>query len=144
MLFNHFGKSHYNDKINSAMFHLCNGYPHAQCLKLGRKSCSSSCLESQVMNIKLMKNQQRFPGPPPKLSASDWQPCGNIQHCSCLERWSSLYSLQNKVFGEYIGFTPSICPSYCLSRILCPFCSPYISGWIHFIFIKQLQQVCHV
>ena len=32
-----------------------------------------------------------------------------------------------------------------LSRILCPLCSTYSSGWIHFIFIhliKQLQKVC--
>ena len=33
------------------------------------------------------------------------------------------------------------------SRIPCPLCSFYSSGWIHFIFmhlIKQLQKVCHV
>ena len=33
------------------------------------------------------------------------------------------------------------------SRIPCPLCSSYSSGWIHFIFIhviKQLQKVCHV
>ena len=33
-----------------------------QCLKLSQKSCRSSCLESQIMNMKLKKNQQKFPG----------------------------------------------------------------------------------
>ena len=31
----------------------------------------SSCLESQIINIKLKKNQQKVPGPSPKLLASD-------------------------------------------------------------------------
>ena len=39
-----------------------------QCLKLSQKSCRSACLESQIINIKLKKNQQKVPGPPPKLS----------------------------------------------------------------------------
>ena len=51
-----------------------------QCLKLSQKSCRSSCLESQIINIKLKKNQQKVPGPPPKLSALDWRTCGNFQH----------------------------------------------------------------
>ena len=34
------------------------------------KSCRSSCLESEIINIKSKKNQQKVPGPPPKLSAS--------------------------------------------------------------------------
>ena len=46
------------------------------------KSCRSSCLESQIINIKLKKNQQKVPGPPPKLSASDRRTCGNFQHCN--------------------------------------------------------------
>ena len=54
--------------------------------------------------------------------------------------------------GEgYIGFTPpvrpSVRPSIRSSRIPCPLCSAYSSGWIHFIsihLIKQLQRVCHV
>ena len=31
----------------------------SQCLKLSQKSCRSSCLESQIINIKLKKNQQK-------------------------------------------------------------------------------------
>ena len=52
-----------------------------------------------------------------------------------------------KLLGGYIGFTPSVCPSVCLSCILCPLCSAYSSGWIHFIFIhliEQLQEVCRM
>ena len=52
-----------------------------QCLKLSQKSCRSSCLESQIINLKLKKNQQKVPSPPPKLSASDRRTCGNFQHC---------------------------------------------------------------
>ena len=52
-----------------------------QCLKLSQKSCRSSCLESQIINIKLKKNQQKVPGPPQTLSALDWPTCGNFQHC---------------------------------------------------------------
>ena len=52
-----------------------------QCWKLSQKSCRSSWLESQIVNIKLKKNQQKVSGPPPKLSASDWRACGNFQHC---------------------------------------------------------------
>ena len=42
-----------------------------------------------------------------------------------------LYPKHNKVVGEYIRFTPCVR----LSRIPCPLCSAYSSGWIHFIFI---------
>ena len=35
------------------------------------KSCRSSCLESQIIKIKLKKNQQKVCGPTPMLSASD-------------------------------------------------------------------------
>ena len=56
------------------------------------------------------------------------------------------------VVGGYIGFTLSVRPSVRPSvprpsRIPCPLCSFYSSGWIHFIFmhlIKQLQKVCLV
>ena len=51
-----------------------------QCFKLSQKCCRPSCLESQIINIKLKKNQQKVPGPPLKLSASDWRTCGNFQH----------------------------------------------------------------
>ena len=45
-----------------------------QCLKLSHKSCRSSCFESQIINIKSKKNQQKVPGPHQKLSASDlWE-----------------------------------------------------------------------
>ena len=52
-----------------------------QCLKLSQKSCRSSCLESQIINITLKKNQQNVPGPPPKLSTSDRRTCRIFQHC---------------------------------------------------------------
>ena len=44
------------------------------------KSCRSPCLESQITNIRLKKNQQKVPGPPPKLSSLDRRTCGNLQH----------------------------------------------------------------
>ena len=46
-----------------------------------KKSCRSSCLESQIVNMKLKKCQQKVSGPPPRLSVSDWRTCGNFQHC---------------------------------------------------------------
>ena len=46
-----------------------------------KKSCRSSCLESQAINIKLKKNQQKVSGAPPKLSAWDWRIGTNFQHC---------------------------------------------------------------
>ena len=52
-----------------------------QCWKFSQKSCRSSCLESQIISMKLKKNQQKVPGPPSKLSASDRRTCGNFQHC---------------------------------------------------------------
>ena len=57
--------------------------------------------------------------------------------------WHLLYPTHNEVVGGYNGFTPSVCPSVRPSRIQCPLCSAYSSGWIHFIFIhlvKQLQK----
>ena len=54
--------------------------PH-QCWKFSQKSCRPSSLESQIINIKSKKNYRKVPGPPPKLSASDWRTCGNFQHC---------------------------------------------------------------
>ena len=36
----------------------------------------------------------------------------------------------NEVVGEYIGFTPSVRPSVRLSRLPCPLCNIYSSGWI--------------
>ena len=55
--------------------------------------------------------------------------------------------------GILASLRPSVCPSVRpasvprLSRISCPLCSFYSSGWFHFIFIhliKQLQKVCRV
>ena len=77
-------------------------------------------------------------------------------------KWLSNYSViipptQRKcwVVGGVYWFTPSIrrsvrlsvCLSVRPSRIPCPLCNAYSSGWIHFIFIhliKQLQKVCCV
>ena len=70
--------------VENDLLHNCSYYVLylclQQCLKLIPKSCRSSCLESQILNIRLKKNQQKVPGPPPKLSASDWRTCGNFQH----------------------------------------------------------------
>ena len=57
--------------------------------------------------------------------------------------------------GMLVSLRPSVCPSIRpsihpsvrLSRIPCPLCGAYISGWIHFVFthlIKQLQKMCRV
>ena len=55
--------------------------PHChQCLKLSQKSCRSSCLESEIIDIKLKKNEQKISRIPPKLSALDRRTCGNFQH----------------------------------------------------------------
>ena len=59
---------------------LDNGSLLAAAFETQKKSCRSSCLESQIINIKLEKNQQKVPDPPPKLSALDWWTCGNFQH----------------------------------------------------------------
>ena len=40
----------------------------------------SSWLESQIINIKLKKNHQKVPGPPPKLLAKYWWTGVNFQH----------------------------------------------------------------
>ena len=60
-------------------------------------------------------------------------------------------SLYNEVARGYFGFIPfvrtSVRPSVRPSRIPCPLCSAYRSGWIHFLFIhliKLLQKVCCV
>ena len=69
----------------------------SQCLKFSEKGCRSSCLESQITNLKLKKNQQNVPGPPPKLYASDWRTCGNFQHwfqCSFLNQLKGEYSVK--------------------------------------------------
>ena len=71
----------YVDHVPDPTAHYSNLDPGGrQCLKLSPKSCRSSCLESQIINIKWKKNQQKVPGPPPKLSASDRRTCGNFQH----------------------------------------------------------------
>ena len=47
-----------------------------------KKSCQSSCLESQIINIKLKKIIRKVPGPPPKLSASGRRTGSNLEHCN--------------------------------------------------------------
>ena len=50
--------------------------------------------------------------------------------------WSYRFVIppNNEVVEGYIGFTPSVCPSVCpsvrLSRLPCPLCDIYSSGWI--------------
>ena len=61
--------------------------------------------------------------------------------CTCIS-WKNNYTPRctTKLLG---GILVSLRPS----RIPCPLCSFYSSGWIHFIFIhliKQLQKVCRV
>ena len=57
-----------------------------------KKSCRSSWLESQILNIKLKKKQQKVPGSPSKLLASDWRTCGNFQPCCLvLSHWHVLF-----------------------------------------------------
>ena len=86
-----------------------------------------------------------------------WQWLNLFMYCQqlSLNQWWGyclLYPPHNEVVGGYIGFTPSVRPSVRPSvprpsRITCPLCSAYSSGWIHFIFthlIKQLQKVCRV
>ena len=58
-----------------------------------KKSCRSSFLESQIINIKLKTNQQKVSGPSPKLSASDWQTFGNFQHW-LLDHWNNVVTLE--------------------------------------------------
>ena len=68
---------------------------------------------------------------------------GGISEC----RHSSYTPRTTKLLGGYIGFTPSVRLSVRPSRIPCPLCSFYSSGWIHFIFmhlIRQLQKVCRM
>ena len=63
------------------------------------KSCRSSWLEFQTINIKFNKNQQKVLGPPPKLSASDWRTCGNFQH-----RVRHEPILMNQILDGHVGW----------------------------------------
>ena len=65
---------------------LCPSMVISQCSKLDQKSCQSCCLESQIINIKLKKSFRKFPGPPPKLSASGWRTGSNLEHWISLAR----------------------------------------------------------
>ena len=58
----------------------CIGHVFIQCSKLSQKSFQSSCLESQIINIKLKKILKKVPGPPPKLSASGRRTGSNLEH----------------------------------------------------------------
>ena len=85
-----------------------------------------------------------------------WLPWWMVQHCGWHNLlWVSLYPPHNEVVGGVYWFhsvrpsvRQSVRPSVPRpSRIPCPLCSFYSSGWIHFIFmhlIKQLQKVCPV
>ena len=78
---------------------------YKQCLKLGLKSCRPSCLESQIINIKMIKlkkNLQKVPGPPPKLSASDRRSCENFQH------WWQVVSSSDQI-SHSLALPPSWC-----------------------------------
>ena len=48
--------------------------------KTQQKTCQSSCLESQIINIKLKKIFKKVPDPPPKLSASGRRTGSNLEH----------------------------------------------------------------
>ena len=52
-----------------------------QCSKLSQKSCQSSWLEYQIINIELKKILRKVPSPPPKLSASGRRTGSNLEHC---------------------------------------------------------------
>ena len=68
-----------------------------------------------------------------------WHSGQGKDHQNCVAY--SLYPPHNEVVGGYIGFTPSVCPS----RIPCPLCSIYSSGWILSIFgtnDQQHERVC--
>ena len=63
---------------------------------------------------------------------------------SCLVNVYFMHSLYNEVVGGYIGFTSSVRLSVRPSvprpsRIPCPLCSFYSSGWIHFIFMHLIK-----
>ena len=73
-----------------------------QCLKLSPISCRSSCLESQIINIKLKKNQQKVAGPPPKLSGSDWQTSGNYQHWWQQRNTGQIWRLRHTRDSQYL------------------------------------------
>ena len=61
-----------------------------------KKVVGSSWLQSQIINIKLKKNQQEVPGPPPKLLAFDWRTCGHFQHCTYGRSWLALLLIHDR------------------------------------------------
>ena len=70
-----------------------------QCSKLSQKSCQSSCLESQIINIKLRKIFKKVPGPPPKLSASGRRTGSNLEHWQ--KHWFTInWTPKNKFQGN--------------------------------------------
>ena len=104
------------------------------------------------------------PSPPPCFCASAdmltmHQKSETIKSCTAVFIPFTLYvryhipRTTKLLWGILVSLRPSVCPSVRPasiphpSRIPCPLCSFYISGWIHFIFIhliKQLQKVCRV
>ena len=92
-----------------------------QCLKLSQKSCRSSCLESQIINIRLRKNEKKFPV---LLQSYRPRPGGPVgisifQHCmyasvSCdgLTHWGRvMHVFVNKltIIGSDNGLSPDRC-----------------------------------
>ena len=90
-----------------------------QCLKLSQKSCRSSCLESQTINIKLKKNQQKVLGPPPKLPASDWRTCGNFQHCRQVDSLWNFHACMCIFLGIYSSCISQTYMHIYLSKVMC-------------------------
>ena len=77
-----------SDNVDPDLYHhmVSLGHNEFQCSKLSKKSCRSSCLESQIINIKLKKIFKKVPGPPPKLSASGRRTGSNLEHWVNTER----------------------------------------------------------
>ena len=95
------------------------------------------------------------PSPEPVVTAAvvkynspeQWS-CWGVQKwgptCDCDISNSVIYT--TVIYWEYIGFTPSVCPSVRLSRLLCPLCNIYSSGWILSILATNdhyHERVCH-
>ena len=103
-------------------------------------SCRSSWFESQITNIKLKENQQKVPGPPPKLSASDWWTCGNFQHCPWLQLKNGDYSICQVLLNEVTMYRNWLAVTV-LSKFLCNFSSLFCENLSqsHCSFMMVLQ-----
>ena len=110
----------------------------------GRQQCCCLALDSSVkfkisskcirLYFKSVRSQQKFAHAMTVMA----QCCLVICHVLLWLDWSSLY----EVVGGYIGFTPSVRPS----RLSCPLCNIYSSGWIFSILATNdhyHERVCH-